>query len=98
MKKTYIQYDEHLTSAFISRHDGNEQFALYIDVEAVYGGWLLETGGNPTCLNELEDAECDSMIRSINEIIADPETPWECLKEEDEEYIQDTLTAWGIAQ
>lgn len=98
MKKTYIQLNKRSASAFISRFDGNEQFALYADVESVDGGWLLETSGSLTCLNELEDAECDSMIRSINEIIADSATPWECLNEEDEESIRDTLSAWGIAQ
>lgn len=98
MKKTYVQLNKHSTDATLSHFDGNEQFALYADVESVDGGWLLETSGSLTCLNELEDAECDSMIRSINEIIADSATPWEALSEEDTEYIRDTLSAWGIAQ
>ena len=51
MKKTYIQFNERSTSAFISRFDGNEQFALYADVAAVDGGWLLETSGSLTCLS-----------------------------------------------
>ena len=54
MKKTYIQF--RFNSAFISRHDGNEHFALYADVDAVYGGWLAETSGEPMCLNTLEAA------------------------------------------
>lgn len=94
MKKTYIQF--RFNSAFISRHDGNEQFALYADVDAVYGGWLAETSGEPMCLNALEDAGCDGVIAEISRIISDPATPWEALSEEDTEYIRDTLAAWGI--
>lgn len=95
--KTYVQFNENSTSAFLSRFDGNEQFALYADIDSVDGGWLLETSGSLTCLNELEDAGSEEMINAISAIVADPATPWEDLSEEDEEAIRDTLTAWGIA-
>lgn len=95
MKKTYIQFRSNFAS--ISRHDGSEQFALYADVDAVYGGWIAETSGEPMCLNELEDAGCDGVIAEISSIIADPATPWEALNDEDTEFIRDTLGAWGIA-
>lgn len=97
MKKTYVQFNENSTSAFLSRFDGNEQFALYADIDSVDGGWLLETSGSITCLNELEDAGSEEMINAISEIVSDPAAPWEDLSEEDEEAIRDTLTAWGIA-
>ena len=95
--KTYVQFNENSTSAFLSRFDGNEQFALYADIDSVDGGWLLETSGSLTCLNELEDAGSEEMINAVSEIVADPATPWEDLSEEDAEAIRDTLTAWGIA-
>lgn len=97
MKKTYVQFNETSTSAFLSRFDGNEEFALYTDIDSVDGGWLLETSGSLTCLNELEDAGSEEMINAISEIVADPATPWDELSEEDEEAIRETLTAWGIA-
>lgn len=83
MQKTYIIIN-------------GERFALYTGIESVYGGYLLETNGGATCLNELEDAEDAALIDQINEIIADPATPWEPLEEEDAQYIRDTLDAWGI--
>ena len=95
MKKTYIQFKWNFP--FVSRHDGNEQFALYADVDSVYGGWIAETSGEAMCLNSLEDAGCDGVIAEISRIISDPATPWEALSDEDEAYISDTLEAWGIA-
>lgn len=96
MKKTYIQYDESNSRAFASRHDGAEQFALYIGVDDVYGEWIAETGGNPMGLNELEDAGAEEMISSINAIINDSTTCWEDLTEGDEEYVRGTLGDWGL--
>lgn len=97
MKKAYIQFTENSTSALLSRFDGNEQFSLYADIDSVDGGWLLETSGSITCLNELEAAGSVAMINAISEIVDDPTTPWEELSEEDTENIRDTLAAWGIA-
>lgn len=97
MKKAYIQFNENSTSAFLSRFDGNEQFSLYADIDSVDGGWLLETSGSITCLNELEAAGSEAMINAISEIVDDPTTPWEEISEEDAENIRDTLAAWGIA-
>lgn len=85
MKKTYI-----------TNENTSESSALFIGLDTIYGGWLLETNGNPTCLNELEDADCETEIASINEIIADPATPWEPLTPEDKEYIRLTLESWGM--
>lgn len=97
MKKTYISYINNCAEIETYRYDGSEAYALYVGIDAVYGGWILETGGDPTCLNELEQAAAEAEITAINEIIADPTTPWEDLSEEDLEYIQDTLESWGIA-
>ena len=71
------------------------RFALYTGITAVYGGWILETGGTPACLNGLEDAHCEDKFAQVAAIIADPRTPWEALTDEDEAYIADTLRAWG---
>lgn len=83
MQKTYIEIN-------------NVRFALYTGIESVYGGFLLETNGGATCLNELEEADASELIESINAIIADPDTPWEALSDEDTQYISDTLESWGL--
>lgn len=83
MKKTYSTIN-------------GERFALYTGIESVYGGYILETNGGPTCLNELEDAEDTTLIDQINAVTSDPSTPWEPLEEENTQYISDTLDAWGI--
>ena len=94
MKKTTIQLND--SSVITSRFDGKDQFYLYAGVDAIYGGWLLETSGTPTCLNELEDAGDEAMIATIHSILEDPSTDWEVLSDEDEAYIADTLNAWGL--
>lgn len=96
MKKTYVQYiDNHYV---LDNYDGTERFALYVGLDNVYGGYILEAGGDPTGLNELEDNGCESEIAEINQIINDPATPWKDLTQDDADYISDTLTAWGIDQ
>ena len=82
MKKTYINND-----------------ILYTGIDRIYGGWLLTTEGDPTTLNELEDANNDASdreISKINETLTDPSTAWEECDEEDLEYINGWLEAWGI--
>lgn len=72
---------------------------LYVGIEPVYGGFILETGGDPITLNDLEDAntpECDEIIQNINNFISNPNTYWEPCNEEDEEYVLGYLEAWGI--
>lgn len=78
--------------------ENNMPYTLYADVDAVYGGWMLTTDGEPVTLNALED-EGDSgerEIEEVNAILGDLSTVWELLEPEDEEYIHDTLEAWGI--
>ena len=87
MKKAYIYND-------------NERNTLYFGITSVYGEFILTTNGNPTCLNELEDANdeaADALIEEINAIINDPSTPWEACDEEDEAYVAEWLRIWGIA-
>lgn len=75
----------------------NESFKLFFGISSVYGEFILETAGDPTCLNELEDAKSDDLIETINSIIDNSNTHWESCDDEDEEYISDCLCAWGIA-
>ena len=85
MKKTYIC-------------DGERQ-TLYCNIPCVYGGFILTTNGDPTCLNELEDANsdaCGAIISRILEIINNPETCWERCNAEDTEYVSEWLKIWGI--
>ena len=87
MKKTTIEIN-------------NTNYNLYIGVNEVYGEFILETEGDPTCLNELEDVgtpECEELIKKINNVIASSNTYWEDLDEEDEEHISEWLNIWGIA-
>lgn len=101
MKKTYTSYDGR-TGVTSHRNDGSEGYALYVGIDAVYGGWILETGGDPCTLNDLEDAVADGNdaaeadINAINEIIAHPDTTWEDLDDDDLEYIQEWLEIWGL--
>ena len=75
---------------------------LYAGVEDVYGEFVLETGGDPVTLNDLEegaaDTDCKALIETIRSVIADPDTCWEPCSKEDERYISDWLDIWGIAQ
>ena len=96
MKKTYVQYINNTYT--LDNGDGTERFALYVGLDNVCGGYILETSGDPTCLNELEDNGCESEIAAIKRIINDSTTPWMGLTQDDADYITDTLTAWGIAQ
>lgn len=96
MKKTYVQYNDNIYT--LNNGDGVERYVLYIGLDNVYGGYILETAGDPIGLNDLEDSNGESEIASINHIINDPATPWEDLTQDDAEYISDTLAAWGIDQ
>lgn len=94
MKKATVQFDN--STVITSRFDGNEQFSLYTGIDSVYGGWILTNEGDPWCLNMLEDAGDDEMIQSINELLADPSTPWEACSESDSAYINECLEDWGL--
>ena len=94
MKKTTVQFNN--STVITSRFDGNEQFTLYTGIDSVYGGWILTNKGDPWCLNMLEDAGDDEMIKSINELLADPSTPWEECSESDSDYINECLEDWGL--
>lgn len=73
-----------------------ERFYLYTGIDELYGGWMLETGGNPDTLAALEDCGGDELIAEINAAISSPKTEWEPLTEDDSEYIAGYLEAWGI--
>lgn len=96
MKKTYVQYNDNTYT--LDNGDGIERYVLYIGLDNVYGGYILESAGDPTGLNELEDNGCETEIAALDQIINDPTTPWQELTEDDLSYIADTLTAWGIDQ
>lgn len=83
-------------------------FTLYAGISAIYGGWLADVDGGET-LDDLEEElanadredyrrAAEEDIGFINDLIADPSTPWEPLNERDEEYISEMLEAWGIAE
>ena len=74
----------------------NEIFTLFCGIHSVYGGFVLETNGDPTCLNELEDSGSDDLICLINSIMSDENAGWKPCDEDDEQYISDWLNIWGI--
>lgn len=84
-----------MKKAYITNENATGTFALYVGIDALHGGWLLETGGDPTTLNELEEAQAEADIAAINNVIADPDTPWEELKKENLEYVREWLEIWG---
>lgn len=75
-----------------------EHFTLYADIANLYGGWLLETNGDPIALAALEEAADEESIAKINAILADANTPWEACSAEDEEYVSGWLANWGIVE
>lgn len=74
----------------------NESFKLFFGVSSVYGEFILETAGDPTCLNELEDAKSYELIKTITSIICNPNTQWQKCDYYDYEYISYYLWAWGL--
>nr|DAR73173.1 MAG TPA: hypothetical protein [Caudoviricetes sp.] len=93
MKKVYVNGNGKLDAS-----QTGEAFALYYGIEAVYGDYILETGGNPTCLNELEDAgdEAEALRNAIDALIDDPATPWQACDAADEAYVAQWLRIWGL--
>lgn len=67
---------------------------IYTGIARVYGGWIATTEGNPTCLNELEDAGAEEEISRINELISTADA--EDLTDRDLEYIKGILDTWGV--
>lgn len=99
MKKVYVQFSDD-GNIILDRFDGNQNFALYVGIEQIEGNWLLETNGGPITIVDMEEdwyEECEAKIESIQEIITDPSTPWEPCDEEDEAYVSEWLSIWGIA-
>lgn len=74
----------------------NEEFKLFAGISSVYGEFILETAGDPTCLNELDNSDSRDLIESINSIMNDQSTAWEPCNEDDEQYISEWLEIWGI--
>lgn len=97
MKKVYVQIEDD-NAVVLDRFDGSERFALYIGIDEVYGGWLLETAGNPLTLSQAEDADMWYEIDTINRIIKNVNTPWEICNKKDIDYINDILCAYGISK
>ena len=95
VKKVYIDENGELYEPFIDA----ECFELYCPVSPLVGGYLWRFAGGQTLIS-LEDAgdETETLRNKIDALIADPATPWEDCEEEDKEYINDTLEAWGIVE
>jgi hypothetical protein len=69
---------------------------LYIGIKELYGGFLLETEGDPLTLNTLEDNDEEELIKMIDSTIKDDGTPWDECDDKDTEYIKGWLVTWGI--
>lgn len=96
MKKTYVQFVDGTDAVELYRHAGEERFALYTEIEQLYGGWLLATPV-PTTLATLEDcdADCSELMAAIEKIV-NTDGIWEELDGEDHEYVADVLAECGI--
>lgn len=84
---------------FSINENSGERYYLYTGISELYGGWMLETGGNPDTLEALEECggACAGLIAKINAAISDSRTEWEPLASDDMAYIAGYLEAWGIA-
>lgn len=93
MKKVYVNGNGKLDAS-----PTGETFALYYGIDAVYGDYILETGGDPTCLDALEEAgdDTEALRNAIDALIDDPATPWEECDADDEAYVAEWLRIWGI--
>lgn len=94
MKKVHVNGNGKLDAS-----PTGETFALYYGIDAVYGDYILETGGDPTCLNALEEAgdDTEALRNAIDALIDDPATPWEECDSKDENYVAEWLRIWGIS-
>ena len=96
MKKTNISY-KNTDDLYIGD-------VLYVGIDAVGGGWICTTDGDPfaedSWIDGCNDNGCPEAatrgIEIITSVISDPSTIWEPLTEDDEEYISETLESWGI--
>lgn len=79
--------------------NSGERFYLYTGINWLYGGWMLETGGDPDTLETLEECggTCAGLIAKVNAAISSQRTEWEPLTRDDLAYIAGYLEAWGIA-
>lgn len=95
VKKVYTNENGELYRPF----SGEEGFELYYPVTPLDGKYLWCYAGGQTLISLEEAGDCTEDLRSkFAALIADPTTPWEYCEEEDKEYINDTLKAWGIVE
>lgn len=95
VKKVYIDEKGELHRPF----SGEECFELYFPVTPLDGEYLWRFAGGQTFISLEEAGDGTEDLRNkIDALIADPATPWEPCDEEDKEYINDTLEAWGIVE
>lgn len=109
MEKKKIRLDATKDGLSISAYAPDRiSFSLYTGISAIYGGWLADIDGGET-LNDLEEElantdredyrrAAEEEMAFINDLIADPSTPWEPLNARDEEYIAEMLEAWGLSE
>lgn len=77
---------------------------LYVGIKQIHGGWMLTTEGEPFTLESLEDMEgaarTEKEEQYVSRLRAEIEdlitVADESLNEAEEEYIADTLEAWGV--
>ena len=101
MRKTYVQFINAANGEVESYRygSGEERFTLYSGISQLYGGWLMETSGDPITLTTLEEADnSEKIIASIDRVLSSIGTDWKALTEEDEEYIADFLAECGIEE
>lgn len=78
---------------------GDESFELYYPVTLLDGEYLWRYADGQTLISLEEAGDCTEDLRSkFAALIADPATPWKPCDEEDKEFINDTLEAWGIVE
>ena len=73
-----------------------EQHKLYRGIPELNGGWLLQTRGDPITLEMLENADDETTIKKINQMLNDDEYGWWDADGEDYQYVSRWLDIWNL--
>lgn len=95
IKRVAVALDEN-GNYEVYRFNGVESESLYIGIDELEGGFMLDTGNEPTTLVALENADAFECIEQIKAIINDESTPWEAVNEDGINHIKEWLEIWGI--
>lgn len=74
----------------------NEKSKLLNGIPELYGGWMIETEGNPITKVSLEDVDDYDTIRAIEAYLNDDSVEWYPVGEDETNTVDSWLKSWGI--